>query len=341
MTKKDENKLFSRSQIFFYAFAVLLTILAIYYFADLKRSLKLFQKVNVYWLAAAIAGQAFTYMAGALVYYDLLRMFKVKPVPTLWKVVQANIVVLLFNQTVPSAQVSGNTFFLNFLSKRDVSLSHSLSVIFLDLITYYLSMEVVIIASIVFCFTLSLSPVFLLPLGIGILVFALFGTSVMLIGSKKALNRVYKKVTSVKFIKKLIDKYTDSLADKNALQNMRNPASLIAEHKITISRTVIYQVLLFLADTFTIVALYYGLGIEISFLYVLVGLMATKVISILPISPGALIVYESSMTFFFVHLGVPLASAVIVTLLYRTLSFWLPMPVGFFIYKRLQGKQGR
>jgi uncharacterized protein (TIRG00374 family) len=334
--KKKGNRLFSRSQLFFYLFAILLTILVIYYFADVKRSLKLFKKVDVYWLAAAICGQAFTYLAGALVYFDLLRMFKVKPIPSLWKVMQANIVVLLFNQTVPSAQVSGNTFFLNFLRKRDVALSHALSVIFLDLITFYAGMEVIIVASIGVCFLLHLSPVFFLPLGIGFVIFMLFAASILLVGSKRALNKVYKKLTSIKFIKKLIDKYTDSLADKNALQEMSNPAKLMKEHKITISRAVISQVLLFMADSFTILALYYGLGIEIPILYVVVGLMATKVISILPVSPGALILYESSMTFFFVHLGVPVSTAIVVTLLYRTLSFWLPMPVGFLMYKRLQ-----
>ncbi|HEY6063496.1 MAG TPA: hypothetical protein VIV35_07795, partial [Chitinophagaceae bacterium] len=48
------------------------------------------------------------------------------------------------------------------------------------------------------------------------------------------------------------------------------------------------------------------------------------------------ILYEGSMTFFYVHFGVPVAVAAVATLLYRALSFWLPIPVGFFLYRRLQ-----
>src|SRR5436190_4014577 len=62
----------------------------------------------------------------------------------------------------------------------------------------------------------------------------------------------------------------------------------------------------------------------------------TKIISILPVSPGALILFEGSMTFFFAGMGIGVSVAVIVTLLYRALSFWSPIFLGLVLYKKLE-----
>jgi len=53
------------------------------------------------------------------------------------------------------------------------------------------------------------------------------------------------------------------------------------------------------------------------------------------ITPGALIFYEGGMTLFYTLLGIPAGGAFVVTMLYRALSFWLPMPVGLLLYRKL------
>jgi uncharacterized protein (TIRG00374 family) len=73
-----------------------------------------------------------------------------------------------------------------------------------------------------------------------------------------------------------------------------------------------------------------------SFGLISLALLLSLVIGALPISPGSLIIYESAMTYFFTTLGAPLHAALIITLLYRFLTFWMPIPIGMFLFRTLK-----
>lgn len=51
-------------------------------------------------------------------------------------------------------------------------------------------------------------------------------------------------------------------------------------------------------------------------------------LAIVPITPGGLGFVETGLTGALVLAGVDANSAVVATLLYRLMSFWLPIPVG-------------
>ena len=100
-------------------------------------------------------------------------------------------------------------------------------------------------------------------------------------------------------------------------------------------RTLGWQLLTVFADIFTIYALYRGLHLAVPLSFVILCFGLTLVVSMVSIVPGALVFYESAMTLFYVTLGINVHMALIVTLLFRGLSFWLPMPLGFLLYHRL------
>jgi uncharacterized protein (TIRG00374 family) len=333
---KDKG-VFSRSNIFFFVFSAIIFILVIYYFAEIKKDIKLLGKVNVYWLVLAFVAQFGTYLFGALVYYELLRIFKLKLQLSIWKLIEVSIVTLFFNQTVPSAGISGNTFFFNFLARRNVSPSHIIPFICIELLTFYGAMEIVVISLLILCFFLSPVPIsFFLIFGAGLLVYAAFAVGIGVLGRKKSVSVLYKKIATTKFAKKFLSKLTASVDGKIDLEKIKSPLHHLREHKIPVVKATVYQLFIFIADSLTIFILFQGLGVPQSIVVVFIALMLTKIISILPVSPGAVILYESGMTFFFVGLGVPLGTAIIVTLLYRVLSFWLPILLGFILYRKFQ-----
>src|SRR5205814_2722273 len=118
--------------------------------------------------------------------------------------------------------------------------------------------------------------------------------------------------------------------------NVKSPWRFFLQNKTATLIAIILQVCVFLADGFTIFFLFKSLGIAVIIFQVATGLILTKIVSILPFSPGALILYEGSMVFFFSRMGVNLSTAVVVTLLYRALSFWLPIFLGLFLYRKLK-----
>lgn len=65
---------------------------------------------------------------------------------------------------------------------------------------------------------------------------------------------------------------------------------------------------------------------------VLLAYVVAQTLALIPITPGGLGFVESGLTTFLVLIGVSADTALIATLLYRLVSFWLPIPVGAFAW---------
>ena len=332
--KKKPGRLFSKPQIFFYILSALIFIFVAYYFTEIKKDIKLFGKINPYWLALAFLGQLCTYLFGAIIYQQLLHVFHIKLRREIWNLFQVSIVTLFFNQTVPSAGISGNAFFFDFLHKRKAPVNHILSLISIELLSFYAAMEIIIVLTVTLSLFLFRIPAsFLIVLSAGFLVYLTFGLAVEFLSRKRTISSVYKKIELVKFFRNLVDRFRKSFP---ANADIENPPQFFIKHKAIVLQAIFLQLCIFFADAITIFALFRGFGVPIIIYLVPVGFILTKIISLLPVSPGALILYEGSMAFFFSKLGVRLGSAAIVTLLYRALSFWLPILLGFVLYRKLQ-----
>jgi uncharacterized protein (TIRG00374 family) len=61
---------------------------------------------------------------------------------------------------------------------------------------------------------------------------------------------------------------------------------------------------------------------------VLLAFVVAQALAMVPITPGGLGFVESGLSALLVVIGVPVDVAVVATLLYRLVSFWLPIPVG-------------
>lgn len=91
-------------------------------------------------------------------------------------------------------------------------------------------------------------------------------------------------------------------------------------------------------DILTVYAILQGFQNTLSIEKISLAVVLSQVIGSLPISPGSLVAYESAMTYFLTILGTPLHAALIVTLMFRFLTFWLPIPVGLILYRNLAKK---
>lgn len=330
-----KEKVITRSQLLFIVFSALIFIFVVYYFSEIKKEFRMLKKVNVYWLAAAIFSQFITYFFTAIIYRFLLVAHRLKQLPGLWDLLRASVISLFFNQTMPSAGISGNTFIFNFLARLNMKVPQIISLILAELLIFYAAMEAIIILLLLACLSFyKVRHVFPGTLAIGVAVYLAFGTLIALAGRKKFIDLLFKKIQKVKFIKKIFEKVSQKIGQQGISKKEVNLLALLKNNKGAVLKAFLFQLMVVAADGFTLYALFCGLDIPVSPFVVLLVLISTKIISIIPFLPGALILYESSMTFFFVSLGVPLGTAIIVTLLYRLLSFWFPIPIGLFLYRR-------
>lgn len=292
------------------------------------------KKINIFWLLLALVLQSLTYLLNAFIYHLLLKVYNTRYIPSLKELYKGSVISLFFNQTIPSAGISGNSFLFNFLEQKKIPSPFILSLILAELLTFYAAIEFIIILFIVFSFVYSWSYIFHGVLLAGFVVYLAFAIAVVLVGKRKTFDLLYKKFGKRKFLKGFFQRVKSDFKSRNLNHDSIELFSLFKKQKLVLTKAFFLQLLLFVTDLFTIVALFNGLGMHVSILFVALALITTKIISLLPFSPGSLILYESSMTFFFVSLLIPLGPSIIVTIVYRLLSFWLPIPSGLLLYRQ-------
>jgi uncharacterized protein (TIRG00374 family) len=325
----------SRTWLFFFVIFVLTFLLATYYFSEIKNEFRALGKVNPYWLIIAVGGQFLTYAFTARIYQELLRSYKLARLPSQWELLKASIISLFFNQTVPSAGVSGNAFLIGFLARFSMSGRLAISLILEELLLFYSAMEVIMLSSMIAClFVYKAFYSFKVVLIAGMLVYLAFGLTVGFAGRRTRLNRLYDVLSRTWMAKKVFKRVSKTMNDGDVLKNDMALWPLIKDNLAVAIRVLFLQLALVAADGLTLFVLFLGIGQHISPFIVLLTLICTKVISIIPFLPGALVLYESSMILFFTTAGVSPGTAVVVTLVYRFLSFWLPMPIGTFLYRQ-------
>lgn len=337
---EQKGKTNSKYIVWSFVLFVLVFGFVVYYFSEIRKEFALLEKVKPFWLIAAIIAQLITYLCTAAIYHLLLAPYKLQQGPGLAVLTRASVISLFFNQTMPSAGISGNTFFLNFLLRFGMNVSASISLIITELLIFYTAMEVLILLLLFACFlVVQASGVFTATLIGGMIVYLVFGIAVVLSGRKKVIYRLIERLGKIKPLRSLVVRIKKRISLQMLEGQEIKPLLFIRRNPLTVFRSFVLQLFLFIADAFTILALFTGLGISVSPFSIILCYMCTKIISILPFLPGALVLYESSMSYFFAAEGLPVASAIIVTLLYRLLSYWLPMPVGFLLYKRWSNLQ--
>lgn len=280
-----------------------------------------------------------TYIFGAMAYHNLLRIFGQDHLMGKWDLFKATLIQIFLNQFIPSGGLSGNAYVFQVLAKRKMAAVNIVSVIILDLLTFYWSLALVVIASLIIgWFIYPLKTSFLVILALGLLLYAILSLAVSFIGKKQTIRWIYAKLRRVNFLQKFINNIKGKVPYGITIDQIQNPWTLVLRNPFTMMRVFMYQVCVQLVDAFTIYAFFYGLGSPLDFHLVVIGMILTKTIAMLPISPGSLVLYEAGMSFFYANLGAPLKIAIVVTLLYRFLSFWLPLPIGFFMLDRLNRK---
>lgn len=98
-----------------------------------------------------------------------------------------------------------------------------------------------------------------------------------------------------------------------------------------------------LLDYFALVAALMALGVEPRFSVVLLAYGAAALLGMIPITPGGIGFVEAGLTAMLVVAGVPADDALLATLAYRVVSYWLPLPAGLvahLLFRRRFGPVG-
>lgn len=96
-----------------------------------------------------------------------------------------------------------------------------------------------------------------------------------------------------------------------------------------------------LLDYFALVCALMAVGVTPRFSVVLLAYGAAAVLAMIPITPGGLGFVEAGLTAMLVLAGVPSDQALLATLAYRIVSYWLPLPAGLVAHVLFRHRFGR
>ncbi len=334
------KKIFSWRNGIFLVLCCVVFYFAVHNFTEIKTVNSLFKQIDTHWIVLAIASQFFTYLFIAAIYYLLLNKFKEKTSITLPDLFKLSIVTVFINQVVPSGGVGGNGFLFNEVTQRDVSTKKAFFTIVMECLTLYVSLALLLLV-LPFLYILRyhmLPTIFLYVIIFGFLLYGALAVLMTIISVRDVLQHVLKKLSRIPFLKHHLEDITFSPQGTFPEYGTKGPWQIFLKYKKLSFYVLLCQWGLFFADAVTIFALLQGLHVPVSFLVISFGLLLTFVATALPISPGALLIYEGAMTFFYTTMSMPFATALIVTLMYRVLSFWAPMVMGIFLYRHVQKK---
>ena len=150
----------------------------------------------------------------------------------------------------------------------------------------------------------------------------------------------------------LIGKATQAV--RNRIMRGREPLTDLPQKLLSERDTVVrvlgdrwWEALLFASgrwvlDYLTLLAALYAVGAEPRASLVLLAFFAAQLLGTLPLTPGGLGFVEAGLTGTLALAGVGAGAAVVATLAYRLVSFWLPIPAGgvaAIIHKRKYGDE--
>jgi len=334
MAEEKKSKLFAPSRLVFYVLAIIVVYLAIHYFSKFAAIEKLLLQMNPMWLLAAIFTQLVTYVFNALI----LKSFLSKEKLSLYLLSKISVVIMFVNQALPTGGISGNGYIFNQLLKMKVPKSKALTALILESVCYYIAMFslIVIFYSWYFFHSNHVNAGITSTAITGVIFYIVLCSVVLVISNHAAIAWILQKLRRFKKISNYIEKAKMS----ELYQQEEGTVDMFIKHKNGVGLSILLQLGILFADMLTILAILKGFHASLPFPMMMLGLVMSLVVGALPISPGSLIVYESAMTYFFTVLGLPVHEALVVTLLFRFLTFWLPIPFGLVLYRNLQKKWG-
>ena len=268
------------------------------------------------WLALAAALQLATYALQGEAWREFLARARAR-VPRV-ALLGLSVAKLFMDQVVPSAGVSGTVVMVQGLQRRRVGSRVPAAGVVVETVTYYVGYCLCILAAILVAFVAGYRG---LPV---LLAFA------VVVGLTAALGWVMIRIARGDSLRlpHPLERIPGLRSLRQTMESSR--ADLLRDARVLLAVTA-WQIGIHLADAATIWALLQALGTPVSPVAAFASFMLASLARTVGIVPGGLGTFEAVAITTLRAGGAPLSAALAATLMFRALSFWLPMLPGWWL----------
>ncbi|WP_277957953.1 magnesium-translocating P-type ATPase [Anaeromyxobacter oryzisoli] len=284
---------------------------------------RLTERAEPWWLVLAVVFQAGTYLAQGQIFRLVARMGRFTlSLGSAWRVSLAK---LFADQAVPSGGLSGTVVLASALEQIGMPRPVVAAGIVVEVVSYYAAYVLALAVALVIASVRGESSTiivvvsllfFVFAIGLSVLVVTLSGRGAHAVGKKWARFRAVR--TALEFIQE---------ADSR----------LVRDPKVLFGASAC-QLGIILCDAATVWVLIRSLGAWGSPSGVFASFMISSLVRTIGFMPGGLGAFEAASVVTLRVVGVPIAVALAATLLFRGLSFWLPMLPGLWFSRRAMGR---
>jgi Mg2+-importing ATPase len=294
------------------------------HFSEAEDFARLTERAEPWWLALAIVFQLGTYLAQGQVFRLVAQAGRFSlGLATACRLALAKLFV---DQAVPSGGLSGTVVLANGLERRGMPRATVAAGIVVDLASYYAAYVLSLAVALVIAAARGEASTILLLVSLVFFLFAIALSVLVLALSGRGTRFVPGRVARLGPVRTALDFVRD--ADPKLA---RNPGLLLGAS--------VYQLAIVLCDATTVWVLIRSLGGHGAPGGVFSSFMISSLLRTVGFMPGGLGTFEAASVVTLRVIGVPVAVALAATLLFRGLSFWLPMLPGLWFSRREMGRR--
>lgn len=292
---------------------------AVIYFAihysEAKSFAKIVQNARPHWLALAFVIEAATYVSAALVYWCVVRAGGYSL--GVGAALRLSLAKVFVDQALPSGGVSGTVVLANGLKSRKVPRPVAAASVVIELASYY--------AAYVLCLTIALGIAVLRGATNTLVIVVSFVFMLFAVGISTAAIRLSGHTS-----KRLPPRLNRFSPLRTGMDYIKHTEGDLAHSPRLLFEAGLFQLFIFVGDATVMWFLIRSLGADASFSGVFASYMISSLLRTVGIVPGGLGTFEAASIITLRMVGVPTAVALSATLLFRGLSFWLPMLPGIW-----------
>ncbi len=308
----------------FGAAACVALVFVVTHLSEEKEFLRLLEKSEPYWLFLALVLQAGTYLTQGIGWRVVVQ-FNGHRLGML-RASELSLAMLFVNQTLPSGGISGEAMISNAFVRAGMSQSVVWSVTLVNFAMYYLAYALCMMVALVlalyhgyfgFWVNVTILIFALVALGVAWFVTVLPVSKMLWLKSKL---RLHRKIACL--LDSMIRSHVGSVRDMGVYRKV------FACHVMT-----------FMLDAATFWVVVRALGVVAPIEGIFVSLMISTMFRTIAIMPGGLGTFEAAAVMSLKSIGLPLMVGLSATMLFRGLTFWLPMLPGFIASRHFFGKK--
>ena len=296
--------------------AVVVTAL---HFSEEREFARLVEQAKPGWLVVAVALQAATYFAQAEVIRGAPRAAGVS-LPRWW-LYRLSLTKLFIDQALPSAGLSSTVVIVKALQQRSVPHGSAAACAMINIGSYHAAYAVVLIVALAMTSSLRETSMVLVSASALFITFALALTATILVSAGRR-GKTGTRLARLPVIRRAVGFLQDADATL-----VRNPRLFCAASG--------WQASIFLLDAATMWVCIRSLGATAPADAVFASFMISSLVRTMAVVPGGLGAYEAASVLTLRLVGVSLSVGLSATLIFRGLTFWIPMLPGLWFSRRI------